>query len=719
MSLCFRQHMGKAISLIIITSLLIVLIPASAISPDIFISEQNTSYGEEYFIEFTNEITYEDWEKLEDSGLTPLRQISKNQILVWAENEITPLYSIEGLSKILNDKREVNFEFESATNTLLFSNYRVLLEPHLPKEGVLQVINVLNNLNLKLDSLPEIKDVGSMPLSLEVSGIINTDIEIDGVWKIEKVLKTEARNDIAASIIESGTLNEQKLWEEGLNGEGVLIAVADTGIDLDHACFRENSTTLGIPGDGHRKIQLINTTIDGWDSSNNSNFGHGTHIAGSLGCNLGNEGFVEGTSLSHGSKLLIQDIVNEEGWSPPENAELLFLEAAQNGAIIHSNSWGDNEKNYTKRSGDFDGWGREVPWSLIFVAPGNSGGQLLEPANARNVVAVGSTTKSENLNVVGSSSIGPTNIGTRGIFLVAPGQNIISAKSDGITDSFNNDTISMTGTSMATPIAASGAAIIQQMIEDGMFTNNLTNNDSLGFSPSGPLMKALLSLATTSVSDSAAPNPTEGWGILNLSEITPEEFGGNQNDTTRNIWIWDSYQYDGDWSLLVDSRINGAERPLDSLTENSWNGDGAKGPFLSTGEEIRWNFTINKDEDVNARLSWLAKPEPYMVDNLQLSIITSDGRISYGNDLDNDGYSELYPLNSDAPPINNETTVGINLNISELVGVEWIHVIIKGEYVSVGDVPNSIGIEGDRIGFGLVVKGISNETPVELSGGGF
>ena len=29
---------------------------------------------------------------------------------------------------------------------------------------------------------------------------------------------------------------------------------------------------------------------------------------------------------------------------------------------------------------------------------------------------------------------------------------------------------------------------------------------------------------------------------------------------------------------------------------------GAKGPFLSTGDEIRWNFTINREEDVRARL---------------------------------------------------------------------------------------------------------------------
>jgi subtilisin family serine protease len=713
--------MGKAISLSIVVLFLMVLIPASAISPLISFPEKTEILGKEYYVEFEHEIKYEDWENLKTSEVTPLRQTTKNQILVWSTANEPLLFSDKSVFEIFNLKDDVNFKITNNEGVGLFSKYRVLLEPHLPKEGVLQVLNVLKNKNFELEENIEIENVGSIPLSFEISGVVYQDLKIDGVWKIEEIHKTEARNDIAASIIESGTLTEHKFWEFGLNGTGILIAVADTGVDLDHACFRENSTSIGEIGNNHRKIQLFNTTVDEWDSVNNSNFGHGTHIAGSLACNWDDGNLKEGTALSYDSKLLIQDIVSEEGWTPPENAELMFLEAAQNGAIIHSDSWGDNEVNYTKRSGDFDGWGREVPWSLIFVAPGNTGGQLLEPANARNVVAVGSTTKAEDLMVVGSSSIGPTNANTRGIFLVAPGKNIISAESDGVIDSFNEDTISMTGTSMATPIAASGAAIIQQMIEEGLFNNNITTNESNGFSPSGPLMKALLSLATTSVSDSsAAPGPIQGWGILNLSELISDDFEENENSTINNIWIWDSYQYEGDWSSFIDSRINSSKRPLTSLTENTWNGSGANGPFLTTGEEIRWNFTINKMEDINARLSWLAKPEPYIVDDLQLSILTSDGRIAYSNNLNNDGYSELYPVDS-VPSFNsnNETTVGINLNISDLVGVDWIHVIVKGEYVGVGNIPNSIGIEGNRVGFGLAVKGIYNEVPVQLNGGGF
>lgn len=709
--------MGKASSVLIMCLLLLVLIPVSALEslPEI----PTESAGFEAKIKFEHDITYADWSNLEKEGFIPLRQVTKNEILVWVDSEKENFLSQEFETVMVNPLEKSNSALMLESNSLYYSHYHVLLEPHLPIEGVLQVLEVLKNNNLKIEKYPLLKKVGSMPSSFEISGIVSHELKIDGVWKIEKIQKTYARNDVVASILESGSLSGHELWERGLTGEGVLIAVADTGIDLDHSCFRENNSTVGVPGDNHRKIQLINTTIDSWDYQNNSDYGHGTHIAGSLSCHWDDGEIREGSSLSYDSKLIVQDIVSENGWEVPENVDVLFLEAAQNGAVIHSDSWGDNEINYTKRSGDFDGWGREVPWSLIFVAPGNSGGQLMEPANARNVVAVGSTSKTADLEMVSSSSVGPTNLGTRGIFLVAPGKYIISAKSDGMNNSWNNDTISLSGTSMSTPAAASGAAIIQQMVEEGLFVTNKNTNESTGFTPSGPLMKALLSLATTSISDTNTPNPVQGWGVMNISEIISPNFFEEDNSTINNVWIWDSYQYDGDWSSFTDSRISGGVSPIDSLTQNPWDGSGARGPFLSTGEEIRWNFTLNRQDDLKARLSWLAKPEPYLVDELEISIITSDGRIAFGNDLDEDGYSRLRSLDYIAPSSGNETTVGINLKIEDLIGVDWVHVIVKGGYIGIGNAPGSIGIEGDRLGFGLAIKGISKEKDVELNGGGF
>ena len=65
-----------------------------------------------------------------------------------------------------------------------------------------------------------------------------------------------------------------------LDGSGVIIAVADTGIDMDHSCFRNSTEDVGIPGYSHRKIILLNDTVDDWDNQGHQQFRHGTHIAG-------------------------------------------------------------------------------------------------------------------------------------------------------------------------------------------------------------------------------------------------------------------------------------------------------------------------------------------------------------------------------------------------------------------------------------------------------
>ena len=130
--------------------------------------------------------------------------------------------------------------------------------------------------------------------------------------------------------------------------------------------------------------------------------------------------------MAHGAKIVVQDIVSADGWVPPDNVSELLSEAAMFGSIIHSNSWGDDTTEYTARSGEFDAWSLQMPWSLAFVAPGNTGGALLEPANARNIAAIGASTKAEDPGKWPSSSIGPTEYGTFGIFALAPGVSTVS-----------------------------------------------------------------------------------------------------------------------------------------------------------------------------------------------------------------------------------------------------------------------------------------------------
>ena len=128
----------------------------------------------------------------------------------------------------------------------------------------------------------------------------------------------------------------------------------------------------------------MNTTIDDWDNSGHADYRHGTHAAGILGCHPYTTATEENIpsavmALGYDTKLVVQDIVSEEGWSPPD-VDLLLAESAMYGGYLHSNSWGNDTTDYTLRSADFDAFTREFPWTLPLIAPGNDGGFVLEPA---------------------------------------------------------------------------------------------------------------------------------------------------------------------------------------------------------------------------------------------------------------------------------------------------------------------------------------------------
>ena len=492
--------------------------------------------------------------------------------------------------------------------------------------------------------------------------------------------------DPGADGIQNGKQWGEELSEvdlDNLNGSGVIIAVADTGIDMDHSCFRDSETDIGEPGINHRKIVALNDSIDGWDTSGHQQFKHGTHIAGILACDpLDNNSEIK--SLSYGSRLVVQDIVDSTGWSPP-SVDLLLAESAQHGAVINSWSWGDNTINYTNRSALIDEWTVENPWSLIFVAPGNNGGMMLEPSNAYNVVSVAASNSDENASIWPSSSQGPDVNGRRGTFVSSPGMNIISAKADGFVSSMNNGTYSMSGTSMATPMAASFTALLQEMIEK-----------KYGFTPSGPLLKSMLAASAEPVTG-MSPDPIQGYGRPTLDSFNTSFF------------VHDSYQVN-DWMAIIQERGGS----LDSMKNNSWNGSEAKGPFLSQNET--WNRYLRpiEGEDLEVTLSYNARPKGYDIDDLRLLIKTSDGRVAVDDQFTSSGYSQLYYQSVYSPleyESTNETTVMVRLSAAQLENVDWVEVEIVAKSVLNGGLEGMLGINGDRIGFGLTVIGAHELLP--------
>ncbi len=728
--------MERGSGAVAVTLLLLLPMP-----PTEFFNE--IEYGE---IIIENELRWsvEEWNDLVSEGIQPIRQLSENELLAWG-----PLDEHELSKKLTEFRGEV-------TNV---EQFLVILEPRLNDV-------IRNDITEKIQKLklnPEVIYYPSKNSPLSQIIIITPNVpfsnwwgeleKIHGLHWVEPVLETNGRNSVAAAIMQNGAVNSHPAWLLGLDGSGVIIANADSGIDRDHECFREateqgasgsewNNAT-GTPGQSHRKILVLNESIDDWDSPNDKNYGHGTHIAGSLTCrsiweiaaeNRGdwvNSTPGEGTSIAHGSKLIVEDVVNSDGWNIPPISDL-FWEAANNGAVIRSDSWGDDTTNYTVRTSQFDTWLYQIPWSISFVAPGNTGAEILEPANGLNVVSVGVAAKDGTNDLWTLSPRESTAQGKMGVTIVVPGEDIISAKSDGAHSSNNGEYKSSTGTSMATPQAAAYAAIIQQMVEDGWLSNNesrtkvttaslrpnwaesINNNLSSGnillgegFVPSGALIKALMTLSGDSLEGGRqaelvlgeGPDNQQGWGRVNLSNLVDfekiEENIGNGNiEPGKNIWIHDSFRlYDNDWQGLVRGWSNGDNTY--STTDHNWNGDGAVGPFLSTGEFVEWDAPLIDGEDLEVQLVWNSAPNIDFVDDLNLQIILPNGQIYWGNDFGNNGVKN-----------NTENIEGVHINSTNLIGIESVKIKIIAENVNIGPNSGVIGLNGDKIGFAIAAKGV-------------
>lgn len=680
-----------------------------------------------------------DWEDLVGFGYTPLRLITPSELVVWKLD-----VNAQHPSASEKDAQRAGWKSIPVDGQIV----RVVLEPGLPYDVVAKIQTQIQNYG---DNVIGSIGMGHLP-TMEILWTDQLNVEwythVEGILWLEPQLNTQGRNLNSAKLLSASPADSYpSAWTFGLNGSGVVIGVADTGIDSDHSCFR-NISDASI-GPEHRKLLYVNTTIDDWDTSGDADYRHGTHTAGILGCHPFATATEESMpsalmALGYGSQLVIQDIVSEQGWQPPD-VDLLLAESAMYGGYLHSNSWGDDTTDYTLRSSDFDAFTREFPWTLPLIAPGNNGGPVLEPANARNVIAIGASTKDSVPERWMSSVHGPTDAETRGIFALAPGVSIVSARSDGSPETYNAGQHTLSGTSMSTPMAATYASVVQQMVQEGWLTGHnetLTEHElderapwfeadiprhsvllGDGFTPSAPLMKALLSLSTTPLDNahrnggeggSDAPNNYDGWGLLNLSELVDFELlSSTSSDGERavsDVWIHDSYRLlETAPSEHFGERVGDAE-PIEYLMENAWDGEGAVGPFLATGDMFQQRFILNGDS-LELRLSIQAKPEPHLVDDVQLMVRLPDGRFAVGESYRSDGRSMLYydfadHLNTTAFPSSNETTVGIHLDEQTLDGVEYVDVIVTGRYVTPGDHAGTLGIEGNRVGFGLAIQGV-------------
>jgi serine protease AprX len=242
-------------------------------------------------------------------------------------------------------------------------------------------------------------------------------------------------NPIASSERASSAWGVNHIHADGvdLGKHDVIVAVVDTGINLNHKEFADKQIQVG----------LCKSFVDGEADAEDGN-GHGTHCAGTIGS--------EKYGVAPGVKLIAVKVLSASGsgtWTGVMNG----VQYAAEHADIMSMSLGgtaSSSGNTVEKAvqNAIDGG------VVCVIAAGNSGpgsSTIGTPGVVWDAITVGAI---DNKEVIASfSSRGPTVYGTEKPDIVAPGVNIPSLWKSGGTKTIS-------GTSMATPHVAGLVALI-------------------------------------------------------------------------------------------------------------------------------------------------------------------------------------------------------------------------------------------------------------------
>jgi subtilisin family serine protease len=212
---------------------------------------------------------------------------------------------------------------------------------------------------------------------------------IPQVRAVNPFLPFQLANNVAVGIIHADTLHTP----HGLDGSDQIVGVADTGLDTG-----TNDATMHDDFEG--RIVSIYALGRPGDASDIHN--HGTHVAGSvLGDGSTSNGQIQG--MAPAARVVFQSLMDsgrELGGIPVDLGVGLFDVARDDGAHVHTNSWGANvEGAYTTDSDSADVFAFNNREFLILFSAGNwrrnMWGTWLtgvgSPGTAKNVLTVGAS----------------------------------------------------------------------------------------------------------------------------------------------------------------------------------------------------------------------------------------------------------------------------------------------------------------------------------------
>ncbi|WP_332306766.1 S8 family serine peptidase [Saccharomonospora xinjiangensis] len=273
-----------------------------------------------------------------------------------------------------------------------------------------------------------------------VRPMLRPGAEIERLW-----LDAPVKATLAESVPQIGA---DKAHTGGVTGDGVRVAVLDTGIDADHPDLAsavaevKDFTGGGSADDGH---------------------GHGTHVAGTIaGDGTASGGRYRGVAPD--AELVVGKVLDDAGFGQ-ESWILAGMEWAAGNAPVVNMSLGGAPTDGTDPMSMALNRLTEETGALFVVAAGNMGTEMSvgSPGSADAALTVGAVTKDDAL--AGFSSRGPR-VGDHAIKpdVTAPGADIVAARAEGtqLGEPAGDGYISASGTSMASPHVAGAAALLEQ-----------------------------------------------------------------------------------------------------------------------------------------------------------------------------------------------------------------------------------------------------------------
>ena len=356
-----------------------------------------------------------------------------------------------------------------------------------------------------------------------IAGTIETEL-LDDLLNVEGVVFLTLNGELRIALDNAiGIHNVDTVWDYGYTGEGISIAIIDTGIDPLHVGLNDfdDDPTTNDP-----KVVAFYDALDdsGDDGSGETepydDQGHGSHCAGiSAGTGAVDEtppemggdnskpfrgvapdAWLVGVKvLDSGGSGSFAEVMRGMEWTIDNKIKYNIRAASMSlGGVWLIELTQEQEERITHLANEMVAAGIS-----LMIAAGNSAGYgtIGTPGAAKDVITVGATEDSKDLAVY--SSKGPTHEGQIKPNVAAIGSAVMSVEANS-----GNGYASYSGTSMATPMVAGMAVLLLQANPDLQ-----------------PLMIRTILESTSEfkwLSHPVRPNNDYGWGFV-LMDTALEE----------------------------------------------------------------------------------------------------------------------------------------------------------------------------------------------------